>query len=125
MRVLFTGLLIMLSWFFLGCQSKSREKERFQYEKQGVTKEINQSKEMALKPSETVDLSTKGIGPVSKVNIASEIDIDMAKKGEAHFKRALAKESFSAISCGLMIMFMIHSGVRRPVIPFMAGPNIL
>ncbi|THD69282.1 cytochrome c [Robertkochia marina] len=79
-------LLVLLAFFVTHCDTQKKEKEGFQYE-QSVSKKTTLPDAPASKPSETVDLSTKGIGPVSKVNIASEIDIDMAKKGEAHFKR--------------------------------------
>lgn len=36
-----------------------------------------------VKPSERVDMSTKGVGPVKSVTIGETIDQDMATKGEA------------------------------------------
>lgn len=35
-----------------------------------------------LKPSERVDMSTKGVGPITSVTLADEIDTEMAAKGQ-------------------------------------------
>src|SRR5690554_7442018 len=35
-----------------------------------------------LKPSERVDMSTKGVGPITSITLPEEIDTEMAAKGQ-------------------------------------------
>lgn len=70
--------------FFTACQGGQEKKEEFRYEQAPESKE--HLKEVpSRKPSETIDLSTKGIGPVKQVVLPANIDAQLAGQGEQLF----------------------------------------
>ncbi|MBL7471441.1 c-type cytochrome [Robertkochia sediminum] len=83
---LFAAALVLA---FTGCKSETKEKETFSYEQPNTSsKKASSQNDDALKPSQTVDLSTKGIGPVTEVVLPATIDAEMAARGEKVFVRA-------------------------------------
>lgn len=84
--VLFPILLLIFG--VIGCATEKKEKVSFSYEQPDATekKQATQNSD-APKPSETIDLSTKGIGPVTAVTLAPKIDSEMAERGKATFRR--------------------------------------
>ncbi|MFH4964670.1 cytochrome c [Gaetbulibacter sp. M235] len=79
--IIFTFVLILLSCV----DAKEKEKDGFTYENinTNTTKKVTNTKVLA---SEKIDLTNKGIGPVSSLELPTEIDYALAKNGEAIFK---------------------------------------
>jgi cytochrome c len=80
LTVLFISLLI-------GCGGKEeKKKEGFSYEKTAPTEQATSAAE-TVPPSKRVNLSDKGLGPITSLELASEIDQTMATHGEDVYKR--------------------------------------
>ncbi|GAA4800531.1 cytochrome c [Litoribaculum gwangyangense] len=84
LKILSSLLLLIL----LSCGGKEdKKKENFSYEK--PTKSENKANTSAEKipASKKIDLNNKGIGPISSVNLNTEIDQVMATHGSEVFKK--------------------------------------
>ncbi|HAT64214.1 MAG TPA: cytochrome C [Flavobacteriaceae bacterium] len=85
MKLSFKILAISTLALFLSCGEKDTKKEEkisigtTQPKKEEVKKEV-------AKASETIDLTNKGIGPITSVTLDAEINSAMALKGEEVFK---------------------------------------
>lgn len=66
---------------------KENKKERFSYEKTTTSTKKETPKETKVLASQKVDLTTKGIGPISSLELPENIDQDLANEGEAIFKK--------------------------------------
>lgn len=66
----------------IGCGEKKEEKKDGGFEMNRTKKEV---KPEVTSEEVPVDLSNKGIGPVTSVSFAEEVDTDMAAAGEAKF----------------------------------------
>lgn len=78
--VLFTSLLI-------SCGGKEeKKKENFSYEKAAPT-EQTATKAESVPASKRIDLSDKGVGPIKSLELAAEIDQEMATHGEEVYKK--------------------------------------
>ncbi|WP_323788020.1 cytochrome c [Psychroserpens sp.] len=81
MTVLFVTLLI-------SCGGKEeKKKESISYGKKEVPAKTDTPKEAALPASKRIDLTNKGIGPITSVKLDAEIDQKMATEGEEVFKK--------------------------------------
>ncbi len=80
-------LYLFITVLFLGCGEKEKKKkEGFTYEKiQTNTKQSNNT--VKTLASEKVDLKNKGIGPISELKLPEDINQNLAKNGEAIFKK--------------------------------------
>jgi len=80
--IIFVFVLILLSCV----EAKEKEKSGFTYENinTNTTKTVTNTKVLA---SEKIDLTNKGIGPVTSLELVPEIDYTLAKNGEAIFKK--------------------------------------
>ncbi|WP_338357733.1 c-type cytochrome [Yeosuana marina] len=80
-------LYLLITVLFLSCGGKEKKKkEGFTYEKiQTDTKQSNNN--VKTLASEKVDLKNKGIGPISELKLPENIDQNLAKNGEAIFKK--------------------------------------
>ncbi len=80
-------LYLFITVLFLGCGEKEKKKkEGFTYEKiQTNTKQSNNT--VKILASEKVDLKNKGIGPISELRLPKDINQNLAKNGEAIFKK--------------------------------------
>jgi mono/diheme cytochrome c family protein len=94
--------ILALGAFVVGCGDKKEEKKEG-FEMNRVKKETK-----AVESSEgvPVDLSNKGVGPVTSVTFAAEIDTELAAKGEA-------KYSTICVAC--------HMANQRMIGPALAG----
>ncbi len=86
--------LLFLCAILFACGGKEEKKsDGFSIERQKTTteKKETESPVSADKPSERVDLTNKGVGPITSVTLNDEIDQAMAAKGkEAYDKLCLA-----------------------------------
>jgi cytochrome c len=87
MRKIYTLLFTVFVLTFYGCGNEKEEKKSgFTYE----TKTSNNSKASSttkILASKKTDLKNKGIGPITSLKLPKEIDQDLAKTGEALFKK--------------------------------------
>jgi len=79
--VLFVTLLV-------SCGGKEEKKEEtFSYKEKAPTEKKETPKVEAVKASEKVDLTSKGVGPVTSLELPAEIDEAMVTKGADIFKK--------------------------------------
>ncbi|MEZ4796480.1 MAG: cytochrome c [Flavobacteriaceae bacterium] len=80
-------LVLFLSLTIISCggEEKKEEKEKVQLKKQTTTKKVEPAAD--TKASETIDLSNKGIGPITSLALPAEIDQAMAAKGKDVFDK--------------------------------------
>jgi len=82
-------VIIFFSLLMLSCGKEEKEKKKFEYKRT----QSEQKKETAPKSAENTttavvnDLSNKGIGPVTSLTLASEIDQEMVTEGAEVFKK--------------------------------------
>jgi len=87
MLKVYTIIFVVILLTLLGCgKTKDDEKEGFSYENNKSTTNKS-STETKILASKKIDLTSKGIGPISKVELTNEIDYTLAKKGESIFKK--------------------------------------
>jgi len=67
-----------------GGDEKKEEKKQVKLKTQKTEKKVEAKK---VKASETVDLTNKGIGPISSVTLGADIDQAMATQGQDIFKK--------------------------------------
>ncbi len=88
MKRLFKSLAAIAIITLIGCGGKEEKKTdapmTLGAPKTEAPKEV--AKESTTKPSETIDLSTKGVGPVKTVELGATIDQAMAAKGAEVYK---------------------------------------
>jgi cytochrome c len=77
--------IILFTLFSCG-NTKEEKKDSFSYENITSTTK-NPTVETKIPASKKVDLVSKGIGPISKVELSGQIDYTLAKKGESIFKK--------------------------------------
>jgi len=76
-------LVLILSLAIVSCggEEKKEEKAKVQLKKQTTTKKA-EPKATNTKPSETIDLANKGVGPIKSLTLPAQIDDAMAAKGK-------------------------------------------
>jgi mono/diheme cytochrome c family protein len=76
-------LVLFLSLAIVSCggEEKKDEKEKVQLKKQTTTKKAEPAA-ASTKASETIDLTNKGVGPITSVDISAPVDQAMAAKGK-------------------------------------------
>lgn len=73
---------------FISCGgNEEKKKEGFSYEKKATTEKAVVKKEENVPASKKVDLTNKGIGPITSLTLNAEIDEAMATKGADVFKK--------------------------------------
>lgn len=82
---LLTLLLVILIFSCGGGESEKKEDTKVKLKKQKTEKKVEATK--STKPSETIDLTNKGVGPIKTITLAPEIDQVMVTKGADVFKR--------------------------------------
>lgn len=80
LTVLFVSLLISC-----GGKEEEKKKEKVQLKKQTTEKKAAVKKDTP--PSKTIDLSNKGVGPITSITLADAIDQDMANAGKEVFDK--------------------------------------
>ena len=81
-------ITLLLAFLILSCgggESEKNEGTKVKLKKQKTEKKVETKK--AIKPSETIDLTNKGVGPIKSLTLAPEIDQAMVTKGADVFKR--------------------------------------
>lgn len=79
--ILFVSLL-------LSCGGKEeKKKEGFSYQKKAKTEKTTAKKAEKVPASKQIDLTNKGIGPITSLTLPTEIDQTMATKGADVFKK--------------------------------------
>ena len=77
-------LTLVITLLALSCgggEEKKEEKTKVQLKRQPTTKKV-ESKSNDTKPSETIDLTNKGVGPITSLDISADVDQAMATKGK-------------------------------------------
>ncbi|TWO32218.1 cytochrome c [Seonamhaeicola sediminis] len=81
MTILFTAIL-------MNCGGKEeKKKEGFSYEKQETSTKKEVKKETSEPPSQQIDLTNKGIGPITSLTLNDAVDEKMAAHGAEVFKK--------------------------------------
>jgi cytochrome c551/c552 len=83
---IFTLVTVLLLMSCGGGEEKKKETNKIKIGSQPVEKKAEAEK-TSTKPSETIDLTNKGIGPISSLTLPSEIDQAMAAKGDEIYKK--------------------------------------
>lgn len=78
---IFTLIITLLALSCGGGEEKKEEKPKVQLKTQPTTKKV-ESKSSDTKPSETIDLTNKGIGPITSIDISAPVDQALATKGK-------------------------------------------
>ncbi len=86
MKSLLKILTLALTFLILSCggEEKKQESSKVKLKKQTTEKKVEVKK---TKPSETIDLTNKGIGPIKSITLAAEIDQTMATHGADVYKK--------------------------------------
>ncbi len=82
-------LTLVLTLLALSCgggEEKKEEKAKVQLKKQTTTKTV-EPKATNTKASETIDLTSKGVGPITSLTLPAEIDQTMVAKGKDIFDK--------------------------------------
>ena len=90
MKRIFRYTTLALSVLALSCGGKEEKKsDGFQMERKGAATptETPAAQPATTPPSKRVDLSNKGVGPVSAVTLPAEIDTELAATGEAVYNQ--------------------------------------
>ena len=82
---LFTLLLTLFIFSCGGGESEKKEDTKVKLKKQKTEKKVEATK--ATKPSETIDLTNKGVGPITSVTFNPDIDQVMVAKGADVYKK--------------------------------------
>ena len=78
---LFTILLLF------SCGGGEEKKEETTKLKLKTTEKTVEVKKTTTKPSETIDLTNKGVGPITSISLGAEIDQAMAGQGKEIYKK--------------------------------------
>lgn len=90
MKIKLKFLIFIFTITIIGCGGKEdRQEEKFSYEKKS-TKTETVAKEEMISASKRVDLTTNGVGPITYIELSSEINQAMARQGEVVFKKMCA-----------------------------------
>ncbi|MBC32250.1 MAG: cytochrome C [Muricauda sp.] len=90
MKIGSKAIALLFSLLMMACGGKEeKKKEGFSVERKKAKTEttVETNATETVKPSERVDLDNKGVGPITSLTLAAEIDQAMAKQGEAVFNQ--------------------------------------
>ncbi|MFK5972378.1 MAG: c-type cytochrome [Flavobacteriaceae bacterium] len=90
MKIALKGFVLFFSILLLSCGGKEeKKKEGFSVERQKTTTEQKKAVPEAktTKASERIELTNKGVGPITSITLEAEIDQAMAKQGEEVYKQ--------------------------------------
>ncbi len=80
------SLFVVLLLISCGGEEKKKESSKVKIKSQTTEKKAV-AKKTTTKPSETIDLTNKGIGPIKSVTLGTEIDQKMATHGADVYKK--------------------------------------
>ena len=88
MRTSLKLMTVLFAIALIGCGGKEeKKKESFSYEKKTPKTETTTKKEEAVPASKKVDLTNKGVGPITSVTLDAEINQTMADQGSEIYKK--------------------------------------
>lgn len=87
MKTTLKVIILFFAPLVIGCIGKEEKEEKFSYEKKSTKTEKVEKKEEKIPASKRVDLTTKGVGPITSLDLPTEIDQAMAAQGEEVFKK--------------------------------------
>lgn len=90
MKIILKSSAVLFSVLMMSCGGKEeKKKEGFSVDRAKTNTEQAAPTPAAsdVKPSETIDLTNKGVGPITSVSLAAEVDQEMAKKGEEVYNK--------------------------------------
>ncbi|WP_375325117.1 c-type cytochrome [Flagellimonas sp. GZD32] len=85
MKTLLKGTILFFTLIMISCGGKTEDKKdgSFSVErKKEPTEQTVETTTNEVKPSERVDLTTKGVGPIKSIELPAEIDQTMAESGK-------------------------------------------
>lgn len=84
MKLLFKSVVLIFSLLLISCGGKEeKKKEGFSVKRKATTeKKVETPATSETKASERVDLSTKGVGPITSLTLDDVVDDAMAAKGK-------------------------------------------
>ena len=81
-------LTVLFVTLLLSCGGKEeKKKEKFSYQKKVTTEKPATPKAEKVLASKRIDLSSKGVGPITSVELGADIDQKMVEHGADVFKR--------------------------------------
>lgn len=81
-------ITVLFVTLLLSCGGKEeKKKEKFSYQNKVESKETTTKKEENVPASKKIDLTNKGIGPISSITLDADIDQKMATHGADVFKK--------------------------------------
>lgn len=81
-------ITVLFVTLLLSCGGKEeKKKEKFSYQKKTETVQTTTLKVEKILASKKIDLTNKGVGPISSVTLGTEIDKKMATHGAEVFKK--------------------------------------
>jgi hypothetical protein len=89
MKIVFKSMVLLFSLLLVSCGGKEeKKKEGFSVKRQKTTEKVVETPAVSeTKASERVDLSSKGVGPVTSITLDEAIDNAMAEKGKLVFEQ--------------------------------------
>ncbi len=90
MKIIVKSTALFLLTLLIGCGGKAdKQKEGFQVERQKTATEqpTPEVEVNSIKPSERIDLSSKGVGPIKSIKLDETIDQDLVAEGEAVYNQ--------------------------------------
>ena len=86
MKTIIKGMALLFALIMMGCGGKKEEKKEesfsVQRKKASTEQPVETQSTNEVKASERVDMTTKGVGPITSVTLDPEIDQTMASKGK-------------------------------------------
>ncbi|SEP70328.1 Cytochrome c [Hyunsoonleella jejuensis] len=79
-------LTLLLLTLFISCGGKE-EKKKEKIQLKSTTEKKVEKKTETVPPSKRVDLNNKGVGPITSLELSSEIDQALVTKGEDIYKK--------------------------------------
>ena len=99
MKIILKSSAVLFSVLMMSCGGKEeKKKEGFSVDRAKTTTEQPAPEPVAtdVKPSETVDLTNKGVGPITSLTLSAEVDQEMAKKPRLTIGAAVLVSTFLA-----------------------------
>ncbi len=88
MRTTLKLMTVLFAMAIISCGGKEeKKKESFSYDKKETKTETTTKKEEVVPPSKRVDLTSKGVGPITSITLDATIDQAMVDHGAEVYKK--------------------------------------
>ncbi|WP_452229353.1 MULTISPECIES: c-type cytochrome [unclassified Lacinutrix] len=88
MKTTLKVLMVLFVTLLISCGGKEeKKKEGFSYQKKATTEKATAPKAEKVPASKKIDLSNKGVGPITSVTLGAEVDQKMATHGADVYKK--------------------------------------